>query len=185
MTIKEAFQKLTMVCGAALKNPFFVQRNLHDAFADIAENIVDASGDKVTVTPITDSGTKIAEIKVNNTTSELYAPKISRDYSNTPHVIGKWIDGTTDIYEITYDDIAYTDISLASLSYSRAVEIIAVGYGSAGCRPIPYSYPNNAASWLCGVYISGTTLTWQVGNDFKTSFAKACVTIRYIQSSES
>ena len=185
MTIKQAFEALSDACAKGMKNPFFVMKRLKESFADVASKVVDASGDKVTVTPITDSGTKIAEIKVNNTTSELYAPKISRDYSNTPHVIGKWIDGTTDIYEVTYDDIAYTDISLESLSYSRAVEIIAVGYGSAGCRPIPYSYPNNAASWLCGVYISGTTLTWQVGNDFKTSFAKACVTIRYIQSSES
>ena len=76
ITIKQAFQKLAMVTGAALKNPWFIGRNLNQAFADIADNIAEDSGDKVTVTPITDSGTKIATIKVNNTTSELYAPDV-------------------------------------------------------------------------------------------------------------
>lgn len=39
MTIKQAFQRLAAVCGAGMKNPFFVQRNLHDTFAIIADDI--------------------------------------------------------------------------------------------------------------------------------------------------
>ena len=182
MTIKEAFEALSNACAKGMKNPFFVMKRLKESFADVASK-VDASGDKVTVTQTITEGTEIGNIKVNNDTTKLYAPKVSRDYSNTPHVIGKWIDGITDVYEVTYDNNEYTAIDLSSLNFSRAVEIITVGYGTAGSRPIPYSYPNNASSWLCGVYISGSTLTWQVGNDFKASFAKACVTIRYIQNS--
>ena len=74
LTIKQAFAALSDACANGMKNPFFVMRRLKESFADVADKVVDASGDKVTVTPITDSGTKIAEIKVNNTTSELYAP---------------------------------------------------------------------------------------------------------------
>ena len=74
MTIKEAFEALSSACAKGMKNPFFVMKRLKESFADVADKVVDASGDKVTVTPITDSGTKIAEIKVNNTTSDLYAP---------------------------------------------------------------------------------------------------------------
>lgn len=41
MTIKQAFEKLAATCSAGMKNPFFIMRNLHDAFADIAGKIVD------------------------------------------------------------------------------------------------------------------------------------------------
>lgn len=45
MTIKEAFEKLTDMTAAAMKNPFFVIRKLHTAFADIADEIEDGSGE--------------------------------------------------------------------------------------------------------------------------------------------
>ena len=44
MTIKEAFTKLTAVTAAAMKNPFFVMRKLHDAFADISDKVIDSGG---------------------------------------------------------------------------------------------------------------------------------------------
>lgn len=44
MTIKQAFEKLTAVTAAAMKNPFFVNRRLHETFADIADKIVDGGG---------------------------------------------------------------------------------------------------------------------------------------------
>lgn len=104
MTIKQAFEKLTMVCGAALKNPFFVQRNLHDAFADIAANIEESGGGStVEVTQVLESGTKIATVTVDEVPTDLYAPTpASEDYSTTERVVGKWIDGTTDVYERTF-----------------------------------------------------------------------------------
>lgn len=102
LTIKQAFEALSDACANGMKNPFFVMRRLKESFADVASKVVDASGDKVTVTPITDSGTKIAEIKVNNTTSNLYAPSALHNYSTTEHVVGKWID-ESDLYEITVE----------------------------------------------------------------------------------
>lgn len=108
ITIKQAFQKLAMVTGAAVKNPWFVGRNLNQAFAEIADNVVDASGDKVTVTQTLTEGTEIGSIKVNNNTTVLYAPAGgSQNYSTTEHIVGKWIDGK-DIYEITVSGLEVT-----------------------------------------------------------------------------
>ena len=39
MTIKEAFQKLSKVTNAGIKNPWFVIRNLGQTFADVADKI--------------------------------------------------------------------------------------------------------------------------------------------------
>ena len=76
MTIKEAFEKLTSVCAAGMKNPFFVMRKLHDAFADIADKIEGGGGggSTVEVTQVVSTGTKIATITVDDTPTDLYAP---------------------------------------------------------------------------------------------------------------
>lgn len=100
LTIKQAFQKLAMVTGAAVKNPWFIGRNLNQAFADIAENVVDASGDKVTVTQTLSSGTEIGSIKVNNDTTTLYAPSAGSTVSVTPV-----LTTGTKIATITVDDV--------------------------------------------------------------------------------
>lgn len=132
LTIKQAFAALSDACANGMKNPFFVMRRLKESFADVADKVVDASGDKVTVTPITDSGTKIAEIKVNNTTSELYAPDGgSQDYSTTEYVIGKWTDGKT-LYEkvITFNYVSgqYTHVAFDStVDKLLLIDIIPIG----------------------------------------------------------
>lgn len=106
MTIKEAFQKLSKVTNAGVKNPWFVIRNLGQTFADVADNVVDAGGSTVEVDPILESGTKIATISVDDDDYDLYAPSTSsQNYSTTEHVVGKWIDGTTDVYEKTYTSL--------------------------------------------------------------------------------
>ena len=129
ITIKQAFEKLAMVTGAALKNPWFVGRNLNQAFADIADNIVDAGGSTVKVDPIVESGTKIATISVDNDDYDLYAPNVSvvqtltegtkigsvagtdlfapaggdalHVYSTTAKKVGTWTNGK-DVMEKTY-----------------------------------------------------------------------------------
>ena len=65
-------------------------------------------GSDVTVTPKTSTGTNIADISVNGTTYNLFAPSSGggggggHNYSTTEQVIGTWIDGST-LYECTYD----------------------------------------------------------------------------------
>jgi len=62
-------------------------------------------GDTVTWTQIQSSGTKIAEIDINGTPQEVYAPSGgggggSIDYSTTEQTIGTWINGKP-LYQIT------------------------------------------------------------------------------------
>lgn len=105
MTIKEAFQKLSQVTNAGIKNPWFVIRNLGQTFADIADKISGGgSGSTVEVTQVLESGTKIASISVDGNSTDLYAPTPAspvHTYSTTEQIVGKWIDGTSDVYEIT------------------------------------------------------------------------------------
>lgn len=131
ITIKQAFQKLAMVTGAGVKNPWFVIRNLAQTFADVADNI-DGGGDKVTVTPITDSGTKIANIKVNNTTSELYTPDVEVTQTITEGTEIAEINGTK-IYAPagggawTYQG-QFQEVGIVEVP-TTAKEILAVGRG--------------------------------------------------------
>ena len=111
MTIKQAFEKLTMVCGAALKNPFFVQRNLHDAFADIAANIEEGGGGASSAEDVsydnTDSGLTATDVQaaIDEIVAEMPSGR-SHNYSTTEQVVGKWIDGTTDVCEIVLTGIS-------------------------------------------------------------------------------
>lgn len=101
LTIKQAFEALSDACAKGMKNPFFVMRRLKESFDDVASQVVDASGDKVTVTQTVSEGTKIGSIKVNNNTTDLYAPQGgSSSYSTDEHVVGTWIDGSP-LYEKT------------------------------------------------------------------------------------
>lgn len=57
----------------------------------------------VDVTQVVSTGTKIATITVDNVPTDIYAPDASvHIYSTTEQVVGKWIDGTTDVYEKTF-----------------------------------------------------------------------------------
>lgn len=107
MTIKEAFEALSSACAKGMKNPFFVMKRLKESFADVADKVVDAGGDTVTVTPIVESGTKIAEIAVNNVTKELYTPVLTplHVYDEDEHLVGRWFHDNIaeDVYEITKD----------------------------------------------------------------------------------
>ena len=103
ITIKQAFEKLAMVTGAAVKNPWFVGRNLNQTFADIAANIEEGGGgSEVEVTQVVSSGTKIATITVDDTPTDLFAPIPDipgDDYTGTDTVIGSWF-GTKDVHRV-------------------------------------------------------------------------------------
>ena len=175
MTIKEAFEALSSACAKGMKNPFFVMKRLKESFADVADKVVDASGDKVTVTPITDSGTKIAEIKVNNTTSDLYAPAASSgiDYSTTEQDTGlKWIDGKK-IYQKTIDFTS--DITIAFNSWTATTE------SSVGISLVLNAFAPSYGSIMCGINPTNNVLQFQTprnGDTVETRY----ITIQYIKS---
>jgi hypothetical protein len=80
-----------------------------------------SGGSDVTVTPIATTGTNIANIAVNGTTYNLFAPSSGggggssgHNYSTTEQVVGTWIDGKP-IYEKTYEFA--TALTINSTSY--------------------------------------------------------------------
>lgn len=197
MTIKEAFEKLTSVCAAGMKNPFFVMRKLHDAFADIADKIEGGGGGStVEVTQVVSTGTKIATITVNDTPTDLYAPTptpASHNYSTTEQVVGKWIDGTTDVYEKTYvvDSIAFTENScLVDANFPSTNIIISVdgfvmtsGEGTAGASLTGIPGIDN---WSFGLHLARPTLVLYAGKSASVGTitgGKLFATVRYIKVS--
>lgn len=93
MTIKEAFQKLALSLAASIKNPFFVNKRLYNDFAEIADKIEEGGGD------IDASDVSYGETTVEAVLDVLNAGHV---YSSTEKKVGKWIDGTTDVYERTF-----------------------------------------------------------------------------------
>lgn len=190
MTIKQAFEKLTAVTAAAMKNPFFVMRKLHDAFADIADKIEGGGGggSTVEVTQVVTSGTKIATITVDDTPTDLYAPAASsQDYSTTERVVGKWIDGTTDVYEKTFyannlqltDNLYYVvSTDMTSAGINNLVSINGSTKSSDGVYYASlYGIPG-VVSWNFGFHINTTgVLLYGTGNQI--SGGSAVVTLRY------
>lgn len=189
MTIKEAFEKLTATCSAGMKNPFFIMRNLHDAFADIAGKI-EGGGSEVEVTQVVTSGTKIATIKVDDDSTDLYAPKNEIAYSSTEHKIGTWIDGS-DVYEKSY--------SITSLSFVNNAAVIDSSLSSSNCTIVEYNggaYTSSGAgvslcgipaiaTWEVGIHLSDELVLFAGGNGAAANFTGGSVlcTVRYLKKS--
>lgn len=157
LTIKQAFEALSDACANGMKNPFFVMRRLKESFADVASKVVDASGDKVTVTQTLTEGTQIGSIKVNNDTTVLYAPAGGSggiDYSTDEKDTGlKWIDGKS-IYQKTIV-IRENNVDKFTKSGSNYVNVLP---SNIDWFNIVQYYSDRAAS----TYIDTTTIS----NDF-------------------
>lgn len=187
MTIKQAFEKLTAVTAAAMKNPFFVMRKLHDAFADIADKIEGGGGggSTVEVTQVLESGTKIATITVDDTPTDLYAPAASsQNYSTTERVVGKWIDGTTDVYEKTYTAESVSTAQALYIPHGiTGLDTVISLFG--GCKTTDRFYPlpfvENDISYQR--YLAATATDIIVGNASNAmAITKIVIVIRYLKA---
>lgn len=150
LTIKQAFEALSASCSAGMKNPFFVMRRLKESFADVASKVV--AGSVVTVTPITNTGTKIATIGVDGSNKDIYAPKVSvtqtvttgteiaevdgtkiyapgsgTAYSTSKTQVGTWTDGRP-VYEKTYTGIGRVNNGSYSHFDSSVGAAVAIGW---------------------------------------------------------
>ena len=194
ITIKQAFEKLAMVTGAAVKNPWFVGRNLNQAFADIADNIEEGGGGStVEVAQVLESGTKVATITVDGTPTDIYAPTPnSQNYSTTEHIVGKWVDGETDVYERTYvlNNMTFSgqsvDIDVAfpanNILISAEGFVLATG-GNAGASLCGIPGLDN---WEFGIHLARPNLVLYAGKQASISTLTGgalYVTIRYIKVS--
>lgn len=148
MTIKEAFEALGNACAKGMKNPFFVMKRLKEAFADVADKVVDAGGSIVSVTPITDSGTKIATVTVDGEDTDLYAPENNTAYSTTEKKIGKWADGS-DLYQLTMEQTTEN-----GGGYQNIYKIP----DGVNVKEINASYESNSGEVITGAWVNGNIL---------------------------
>ena len=144
----------------------------------------------VDVTQVVSTGTKIATITVDNVPTDIYAPAggSSQDYSTTPHIIGKWIDGTTDVYEVTYDvdNITFSGQSCTIdpnftnklvISYTGAVTASG-GSANTALNGIP-----GIDNWEFGIHMASPALLLYAGKNASVltlTGGRVIVTVRYI-----
>jgi len=170
LTIKQAFEKLAMVTGAAVKNPWFVCRNLNQAFADIAENIEGGGGGStVEVTQVVSSGTKIATIKVDDASTDLFAPEGGGNiYSATETKIGSYLG--SDLYRIVIQlESAYepkpagTELPASVQTFLAGADTVISCHGVSAtqCVDIGLEYASNTWSGYTAVEWALTDLIFE------------------------
>lgn len=115
----------------------------------------------------------------------------SQDYSTTEHVVGKWVDGTSDVYERTYvlNNIAFaeqsvdidTDFPTNNTLISAEGFVLAPG-GSAGTSLCGIPGIDN---WEVGIHLARPNLVLYAGKQASISTLTGgtlYVTIRYIKT---
>ena len=191
ITIKQAFEKLAMVTGAAVKNPWFVGRNLNQAFADIADNVVDAGGDKVTVTQTVTSGIEIASIKVNDDTTKLYTPDLYPldIYDEDEHLVARWFHDNIaeDVYERTIiKENLHFDNSMAIIDSSITTSTVKdiIGFDGSVVTADKSGYTSLCGLpgmnlWVFGIHVNVNGLGLYGSAASAMEGGKAICTIRY------
>lgn len=115
----------------------------------------------------------------------------SSDYSETEHVVGKWIDGTTDVYEKSYDlkNIAFTGSSVNIDSALTATNCMVVDYAggvydSAGVGASLCGIPG-INQWSFGIHLTSSLLLFAGNSAVASNLAggRIVCTVRYIKKS--
>lgn len=176
MTIKEAFEALGNACAKGMKNPFFVMKRLKDAFADVANKVVDAGGSTVTVTPIVESGIKIATITVDGDDSDLYTPNITplHVYDEDEHLVGRWFhdDIAEDVYEktIPVSDVTLTQNQQTAIYTDSNIKLFRA-FGYLVESGITYILPETGIRIKqdsLAIYLMATNSSWNECNGYIT-----------------
>lgn len=138
----------------------------------------------VDVTQVVSTGTKIATITVDNVPTDIYAPSVSQDYSTTEHVVGKWIDGVTDVYEITLNPTISTGYNTLNHGISNLDKVISItgicAFSGTTFIPLPYVAPSQYMVLIGNV--TSTTYIIETGSDL-SNLSDCYVTIRYTKTS--
>lgn len=116
MTLKDIAKQLTTAVQTVPNLVQILRDGLEQASA----------GSSVEVTQVVSSGTKIASVKVDDETTDLYAPEADTNinYSTDEQIIGKWIDGTTDVYMKYFNISSYTSGTPVDLGLPKSYTII-------------------------------------------------------------
>ena len=153
-------------------------------------------GDTVSYVASQESGTLIGTLTINNVSSLLYAPTPQtpvHTYSTTEHVVGKWIDGTTDVYEITINgtstvsDGTDVDYDLTALNIDHIVSMqCVIDRNVTGVGAIYYNIPfyeGNDLNAYIRYYEQTKKLSISVKLYSGESTSSQIAVIRYIKTS--
>lgn len=165
MTIKEAFTLLANKVGSGMKNPFFIARNLHDAFAEIAEKIEGGGGpttvDAYDVTykqSNVGAALDIINSSLDSMDDDINDLKEGSIYSTTEEVlVGKWINGknvymkvfTFEQINLENDNFINTPVSVADNHITGLVKC--QGFWSDGTR---YENTKMITTDISGTYVA-------------------------------
>ena len=147
-----------------------------------------SGGDTVTITPARESGTKVADYSIGETTGSLYAPTpfVPKDYSTTEQDSGiKWLNGET-IYQKTVNFGALPNSASKDVAHgiSDIAEVIdvrpKVQSASGDYITTPYGYPNIDGKIITSLYVSDTNVNITTNTDL--SSCVAYVTIFYTKT---
>lgn len=106
-------------------------------------------------------------------------------YSTTEHVVGKWIDGTTDVFEKTISlgtlpASGSTTVAHGISNYGRLVSLIGSAKGPASDIPLPYPIKSDATGGIT-IYTDATNITLAVATDY-SNYTNAYITMRYTKT---
>lgn len=146
------------------------------------EKVVGLTGSVVSWTQSQTTGTKIAEIDIDGTTTDVYAPSGgSVNYSTTEQVIGTWIDGKP-LYEKTYNFGALPNNTTKTLAHGiTALDTVADFKGIAHNPvshvriPLPYN------QIPCGVANANITVTTYSN---LSAYTETYITLRYTKTTD-
>ena len=173
MTLKDIAKQLTTAVQTVPNLVQILRDGLEQATA----------GSTVEVTQVVSSGTKIASVKVDNNTTDLYAPASDIIYSTTERKIGKWIDGS-DMYQkvVQYtpeSSITTGDHTIADVTGLKILKYNAVAFNSSTGKSfnIPVSFGNTTTA----IGTSGNNMILTLTNETWGTDSTFIVIIEYIK----
>ena len=175
MTLKDIAKQLTTAVQTVPNLVQILRDGLEQATA----------GSSVEVTQVVSSGTKIASVKVDNETTDLYAPDAvgGIDYGETEQDTGlKWIDGSA-IYQKTIDFGALPNTTIKREAHgisnlNTVINLIGMAKGSTSQLPIMLT--NDTTAGQITVLVDNTNIEVWAGSD-RSSY-NAYITLQYTKS---
>ena len=157
------------------------------------EKVIGTTGSVVEWTQTQTTGTKIAEIDIDGTTTDVYAPSGgggSVNYSTTEQVVGTWIDGKP-LYQITVNMGQLPNNTSKNVAHGvSALEKVVYfeGYArrtdDAWCEPLPRILVGNDAKAMVSIRVNATNVTLATQTNLASIYNESYVTFRYTKTTD-
>ena len=143
-------------------------------------------GSTVTISPIAQSGDKVADYSIDGVSNSLYA---NHTYSTSEKVVGKWTDGKP-VYEKTIQFTSLSGVSIGVATISEVCQCLCMLKASSDSwwRPIPWLWTNGnsiqGGNWAGGFGIEPSgAIRFQLGSDLG-SISKGVLIVRYTKTTD-